>query len=264
MSVSILPIIVMVWRAVEHLVAPPGDGSDDVTTGRVPLHVRGHVVLSYVHHSAVWCVNEGKSSIHAAQNRTETIKHVQKHIHKPEVTGTLFDCGSQGYCHIHTQRFNWPSESGQHQELSLRAPEDAVGLLFVKHLCRKRQKLTLKVFLWGTSALSMLFVNILEKKIFLLTYELDLSIIFDMIEGGADSGRLSVENSKLAAVGFPCKRYDAFWNESNNRSESCLSPGISLCLFYFSSYPSSPPHQQEPASPSCGRFQSWWPHPKTD
>lgn len=95
------------------------------------------------------------------------------------------------------------------------------------------------------------------EKISLLTYELDLSIIFDMIEGGADSGSLSVENSKLAAVGFPGKRYDAFWNESNNRSDSRLSPGISLCLFHFSSYPSSPPHQQEPASPSCGRFQSW-------
>lgn len=65
----ILPIIVVVWRAVVHLVAPPGDGGDDVTTGWVPLHIRGHVVLGYVHHSAVWRVDEGKCSIHAAQNR---------------------------------------------------------------------------------------------------------------------------------------------------------------------------------------------------
>lgn len=48
-----------------YLVAPPGDGCDHVATGGVPLHIRGHVVLSYVHHGAVRCVHEGKSSIHA-------------------------------------------------------------------------------------------------------------------------------------------------------------------------------------------------------
>lgn len=41
---------------------------------------------------------------------------------------------------INTRGSNWPPKSGQHQELSLRAPEDAVGLLLVKHLCRKKQK----------------------------------------------------------------------------------------------------------------------------
>lgn len=44
-----------------------------------------------------------------------------------------------------------------------------------------------------------------------LTYEVDLPVIVDMVEGDADSGRLSMEDSKLAAVGLPGKRYDAFW-----------------------------------------------------
>lgn len=35
-------------------------------------------------------------------------------------------------------------------------------------------------------------------------------------------------------------------------------------MFFLRSYPSSPPHQQEPASLSCGRFQSWWPPPEKD
>lgn len=48
------------------------------------------------------------------------------------------------------------------------------------------------------------------------TYELDLSIVFDMIEGGIDSGRLSVENGKLAAVGFPRKCDDALWKDRSN------------------------------------------------
>lgn len=43
-----------------------------------------------------------------------------------------------------------------------------------------------------------------------LTQEIDLSVIFDMIKGDADSGRLSVENSKFAVIGFPGKCYDAF------------------------------------------------------
>lgn len=51
----------------------------------------------------------------------------------------------------------------------------------------------------------------------LLTYELNLSVIFDVIEGGADSGRLSVENGELAAVGFPRKCYDAFWKDRNKQ-----------------------------------------------
>lgn len=44
----------------------------------------------------------------------------------------------------------------------------------------------------------------------LLTYELDLAIVSDMIEGGVDSRRLSVENSKLAAVGLPGESNNAF------------------------------------------------------
>lgn len=54
-----------------------------------------------------------------------------------------------------------------------------------------------------------------------LTYEFDLSVVFDVIEGGVDSGGLSVENSKLAAVGLPCKSYDAFCK------------GKSICQFFF-------------------------------
>lgn len=50
-----------------YLVAPPWNRGDDVATGRVPLHVRGHVVLSNVHQGAVWRVNEGESSVHAAK-----------------------------------------------------------------------------------------------------------------------------------------------------------------------------------------------------
>lgn len=50
-----------------HLVAPPGNRGDNVATSWVPLHIGGHVVLSNVHHGAVWRVNEGQSSIHAAQ-----------------------------------------------------------------------------------------------------------------------------------------------------------------------------------------------------
>lgn len=38
-----------------------------------------------------------------------------------------------------------------------------------------------------------------------------------MIEGDVYSGRLSVKNSKLAAIGLPGKRYDAFCNENHTR-----------------------------------------------
>lgn len=46
--------------------------------------------------------------------------------------------------------------------------------------------------------------------VLLLTYELNLAVVFDMIEGGVDSWRLAVKDSKLTAIGLPCKRYDAF------------------------------------------------------
>lgn len=36
-----------------------------------------------------------------------------------------------------------------------------------------------------------------------------------MIEGDVYSGRLSVQDSKLAAVGLPGKRYDAVWSENH-------------------------------------------------
>lgn len=51
----------------------------------------------------------------------------------------------------------------------------------------------------------------------LLTYELDLAVVFHMIEGDADSGNLSVENGKLAAVGLPRKCYDALWKDGHKR-----------------------------------------------
>lgn len=54
-----------------NLVAPPGDGGDDVSTGRVPLHVRGHVVLCYVHHGAVRGVHEGESPVHTEHRKHE-------------------------------------------------------------------------------------------------------------------------------------------------------------------------------------------------
>lgn len=123
---------------------------------------------------------------------------------------------------INIQGSNWPPKSGQHQELSLRAPEDAVGLLLVKHLCRKKQKPALQ-------CVSEAFQRI--PHVFFLTYELDLSVVFDVVEGGADPRRLSVKNGKLAAVGFPRKRYDAFWNGNNWRSDFCLSLGFSLLCF---------------------------------
>ena len=68
-------------RSSTYLVAPPGDRGDDVATGRVPLHIRGHVVLCYVHHGAVWRVHKGESSVHAAHTGKEKIIHTQKDIH---------------------------------------------------------------------------------------------------------------------------------------------------------------------------------------
>lgn len=69
----------------------------------------------------------------------------------------------------------------------------------------------------------------------LLTYELNLAVVFDMIEGDADSGNLSMENSKLAAVGFPCKCYDAFWKDrTHNRSGFFFlweTITINLCVY---------------------------------
>lgn len=44
----------------------------------------------------------------------------------------------------------------------------------------------------------------------LLTYELNLAVVFDMIEGGVDSRRLSMEHCKFAAIWLPSKRNDAF------------------------------------------------------
>lgn len=51
--------------------------------------------------------------------------------------------------------------------------------------------------------------------------------------------------------------------EWETRRIRLLSLAENQFLRIFSSpYPSSQPHRQEPASPSCGRFQSWWPHPE--
>lgn len=66
------------WSAT-HLVAPPRDGGDDVATRWIPLHVRGHVMLCYVHHGAVWRVYKGESSVHTAKERQSGYIHVQRH-----------------------------------------------------------------------------------------------------------------------------------------------------------------------------------------
>lgn len=59
--------------------------------------------------------------------------------------------------------------------------------------------------------------------VLLLTYELNLAVVFDMIEGGVDSWRLAVEDSKLTAIGLPCKRYDAFYKENNTKGNRLTS-----------------------------------------
>lgn len=52
-----------------YLVAPPGHRGDNVSTGRVPLDVRRHVVLCNVHHDAVGGVHKGKSSVHTEHTK---------------------------------------------------------------------------------------------------------------------------------------------------------------------------------------------------
>lgn len=54
----------------------------------------------------------------------------------------------------------------------------------------------------------------------LLTCQLNLAVVFDVVEGDVDSGRLSVENCKFAAIRFPCKGYDAFWKNNNKKNGS--------------------------------------------
>lgn len=49
-------------------------------------------------------------------------------------------CELQNHELSQAQTRNWPPESSQHQELSLGAPEYAVGLLLVKHLCTRKKK----------------------------------------------------------------------------------------------------------------------------
>lgn len=53
---------------------------------------------------------------------------------------------------------NWPPETSQHQELSLGAPEYAVGLLLVKHLCIKKtwQKCFMNTRLYTTGSTGQL------------------------------------------------------------------------------------------------------------
>lgn len=73
-----------------------------------------------------------------------------------------------------------------------------------------------------------------------LTDEVNLSVVFDMIKGGVDSGSLSVENSKLAAIGLPSKRYDAFWEKNNKNTitlcqkQCCYSVQLSALLPFIS------------------------------
>jgi len=47
------------------LVSPPGDAGDDVSAGRVPLHIRGHEVLRLGHHRHVSRVDKLQHTIHA-------------------------------------------------------------------------------------------------------------------------------------------------------------------------------------------------------
>lgn len=46
---------------------PPGDRSHDISSSGVPLHIWCHVMLSNVHHGAVWSVHKSKRSIHAIE-----------------------------------------------------------------------------------------------------------------------------------------------------------------------------------------------------
>lgn len=121
---------------------------------------------------------------------------------------------------------NWPPESSQHQELSLGAPEYAVGLLLVKHLCIKKwQKCFMNTRLYTTGQLDGR--GPVHQ---VLTQEADLSVTFDMIKGDADSRRLSVENSKLAVIGFPGECYDAFWKREKQMVHRAPAPRSLNCL----------------------------------
>ena len=42
-----------------------------------------------------------------------------------------------------------------------------------------------------------------------LTDEFYLPVVLDVVERGVDSGRFTVQDGKLTAVGLPRKRYDA-------------------------------------------------------
>lgn len=129
--------------ACKYLVAPPGDGGDDVAASWVPLHVGGHVVLCYIHHGAVWCVHKGESSIHTANADKKTASHTHKATKQVYSTRIRGLARGQGERRFVSSGFlclclvsNWPPESSQNHELPLRAPENAVGLLLVKHLCQ--------------------------------------------------------------------------------------------------------------------------------
>lgn len=90
----------------------------------------------------------------------------------------------------------------------------------------------------------------------LLTQEVDLSIVLDVIKGDADPGRFSVEDGKLAAVGLPGKCYDAFWKSQKGEVDQAEAlHSVDFTSLY--SHLSSQPRQRGPASLSCGRSQSW-------
>lgn len=50
-----------------YLMAPPGHRSDHVAPGRIPLHIRGHVVLCDVHDCAVRRVNKRQGTVHTGE-----------------------------------------------------------------------------------------------------------------------------------------------------------------------------------------------------
>lgn len=72
-----------------HLVAPPGDGGDEVAAGRVPLHIRGHVVFRYVHQGAVRRVHEGQSSIHTEHAQENS--RLQNRTRRHRQNGQIYD-----------------------------------------------------------------------------------------------------------------------------------------------------------------------------
>lgn len=234
-------------RGQRYLMAPPGDRGHHVATGWVPLHIRGHVVLCYVHQGAVWRVHESKRSIH-----TEN-KHTHRLCIDNCIQHTAWISKSESQARSST---NWPPETSQHQELSLGAPEYAVGLLLVKHLCIKKtwQRCFMNTGWNTTGSTGQLDGRGPVHQV--LTQELDLSVIFDMIKGDADSRWLSVENSKFAVIGFPGKCYDAFWKRGKQTVHRASAP-CSLNLVSLYPHLSSPPRPRAPASLSFGRSQSW-------